>query len=397
MPDNELFTKALNLEKPWYVREVTFDPSGKRLDVYIGRTSDLLPCPVCGKPCIDYDSMEREWRHLDFFQYEAYIHARIPRTSCKEHGIMTVKVPWTRKDSNFSKMFEYHALDFGREMPISSASRFLNTGQDSLWRILKHYVDDKGRNLSGIENIGVDEIAIMKGHNYETIFYDHKERRVIHTEMGKKNTVFRKLKKRLPEPGKVKNFSMDMAKPYILGSGKYFKKSGIVFDHFHVIKGMNDAVDRVRRREQKKNPILKNTRFLWLKNTSTTTRKEKRRFKTIKQLDLNTSKAYHLRIALQRLWTIPKIMARKYLERWIAWATRTGIPEIVKYGKTVKRHFDGIIRAIMLDLSNSVAEGINNKIKTAFKRSYGFKSNEYGDTMIFLVAGKLELPTLLQG
>ena len=85
------------------------------------------------------------------------------------------------------------------------------------------------------------------------------------------------------------------------------------------------------------------------------------------------------------------------LEKWITWAVRAGILEIVKYGRTLKRHFDGIIYAIMLDLSNSVAEGINNKIKTAFKRSYGFKSDEYRDTMIFLVAGKLDLPTLLRG
>ncbi len=76
--------------------------------------------------------------------------------------------------------------------------------------------------LHGLENFGVDEIAIMRHHKYETIFYDHRERRVIHTEMGKKNTVFRKLKKKLPEPGKVKNISMDMAKWYILGAKKYF-------------------------------------------------------------------------------------------------------------------------------------------------------------------------------
>jgi transposase len=171
----------------------------------------------------------------------------------------------------------------------------------------------------------------------------------------------------------------------------------IIFDHFHVIKGMNDVVDRVRRREQKENPLLKSTRFLWLKDTSNMTGKEKRRFKTIKQLDLQTAKAYHLRIALQRLWAIPKIMARKYLEKWIQWATGSGIKEVVKYGRTIKRHFHGVINAIMLDLSNSVAEGINNKIKTAFKRSYGFKSDEYRDTMIFLVAGKLDLPTLLRG
>ena len=201
----------------------------------------------------------------------------------------------------------------------------------------------------------------MKGHNYETIFYDHRERRVIHTEMGKKNTVFRKLKKILPEPGNVKNTSMYMAKWYILGSEKYFPKFQIVFDHFHVIKGINDVVDRIRRREQKINPLLKNTRFLWLKNTSNMTKREKRRFRSIRHLDLKTVKAHHLRMALQRLRTIPKIMAEKYLEKWISWASRTGVPDLVRYGKTLKMHFKGIISVIKLDLSNSVAEGIYNK------------------------------------
>ncbi|EQD26282.1 transposase, IS204/IS1001/IS1096/IS1165 family protein [mine drainage metagenome] len=190
---------------------------------------------------------------------------------------------------------------------------------------------------------------------------------------------------------------MDMAKPYILGVTKYFPGSEIVFDHFHVIKGMNEVIDKVRRKEQKENPLLKNTRFLWLKNSSSMTQREKKRFKTIRKLDLKTSKAYHLRMALQRLWTIPKYMAEEYLKRWISWAIKTGIPDIVKYGMTLKRHFKGIISAIMLNLNNAVAEGINNKIKTAFKRSYGFKSDEYRDTIIFLVAGKLTLPTLLRG
>jgi transposase len=87
---------------------------------------------------------------------------------------------------------------------------------------------------------------------------------------------------------------------------------------------------------------------------------------------------------------------REYLKEWIAWAIRTRIPEMVKYGMTLKRHFEGIINAIMVNLSNSIAEGINNKIKTAFMRSYGFKNTEYRDTTIFLVAAKLTLPTLLR-
>ncbi len=116
--------------------------------------------------------------------------------------------------------------------------------------------------LSGIGIIGVDEIAVEKGHHYETLFYDTEKSRVIHTEMGKKNTVFRKLKHALPEPEKVKLFSMDMEKPYIPGSSRYFTNSGIVFDHFHMVKDMNDVVGKVRRRDQKDKVSLKKSRYL---------------------------------------------------------------------------------------------------------------------------------------
>jgi len=87
-------------------------------------------------------------------------------------------------------------------------------------------------------------------------------------------------------------------------------------------------------------------------------------------------------------------MAERYPEKRISWPIRSGIREIVRFGNTVKRNFNGIVSAIKLDLSNSAAESINNKIKTALKRSCGLKSDEYRDTMIFLVAGKLELSIL---
>ena len=396
MVEAQVFSNALGIEKPWFVSDVKLDIALRGVDIYLERTSELLPCPMCGKPCPDYDSSEREWRHLDFFQYEAHIHAKIPRINCPDHGVKTVEMTWTRKGSGFTKLFEFLAIQLSKEMPVLSAAEILRITDDSLWRILRYYVDEarKIMDLSGIEVVGDDEIAVEKGHRYETVFYDTRQSRVIHTEIGKRNTVFRKLKKRLPEPEKVKVFSMDMAKPYILGASKYFPEAGIVFDHFHIVKDMNDVVDRVRRREQKGNDSLKKSRYLWQKNTENLTKKQKRKLHSIKKLDLITSRAYHFKLALQRLWEIPVDMARKYLEKWITWAFRSGIPEIVKYGKTMKNKFDGIIRGIVMRANNAMAEGINNKIKTAFKRSYGFKSPEYRDTMIFLIAGRLDLPRL---
>jgi transposase len=96
----------------------------------------------------------------------------------------------------------------------------------------------------------------------------------------------------------------------------------------------------------------------------------------------------------QRLWSIKHpYIVRKYFNKWYYWATHSNIDEIIKLAKTIDNHFSGIMEAIKRNPNNGVVEGMNNKIKTAFKRSYGFKTEKYRNTMIYLVAGKLDLPT----
>ena len=113
---------------------------------------------------------------------------------------------------------------------------------------------------------------------------------------------------------------------------------------------------------------------------------------SVKSLDLQTSHAYHFKIALQRLWDLNRSIAESYLKKWISWALRSRMPDIIKLGKTVKRHIDGILAAMRSGINSAVVEGLNNKIRTAFKRSYGFKAQKYRDTIIYLVAGGLSLP-----
>jgi hypothetical protein len=113
---------------------------------------------------------------------------------------------------------------------------------------------------------------------------------------------------------------------------------------------------------------------------------------SVKSLDLKTSHAYHFKIALQRLWDLNDSIAESYLMKRISWASRSGMPDTIKLGKTMKRHLNGILEAIKSGINSAVVEGLNNKIRTAFKRSYGFKAEKYRDTIIYLVAGGLRLP-----
>ena len=112
---------------------------------------------------------------------------------------------------------------------------------------------------------------------------------------------------------------MDMYRSYISGAKKYFPDSSIVFDHFHVIKMMNDALDKIRRKEARENEILKHTRYDWLNNFHDLSEKERDRLTSVKYLDLQTSHAYHFKIALQRLWQVNVAIAEPYLRKWISW------------------------------------------------------------------------------
>lgn len=157
---------------------------------------------------------------------------------------------------------------------------------------------------------------------------------------------------------------------------------------------VNDTIDKVRRSESKENLALKKTRFMWLKNPENLSEKEKVIMSSIKDLDTKTAKAYQFRLALQRLWTIKDIsVAREYLDKWYYWGTHSNIPEIISLSRAIKKHSQGILEAMKKGINNGIVEGLNNKIKTAFKRTYGIKTEKNRNIMIYLMAGKLTLPT----
>ena len=292
--------------------------------------------------------------------------------------------------------FEAMIVEMGREMSVSAVSRIVGINDDSVWRILKHHVDGarKDVDLSDLKVLGIDEFSVEKHHVYVTLFYDTKNSRVIHIEDGKESDVFMRFMQKHPflDPSGIEHITMDMYPSYISGAKEHFPDSSIVFDHFHVIKMMNDVLDKIRRKEARENEILKHTRYDWLKNSSDLSEKERDRIMSVKSLDLQTSHAYHFKIALQRLWQMNVSVAESYLRKWISWAYRSRMPEIIKLGKTMKRHLDGILEAIRSGINSAVVEGLNNKIRTAFKRSYGFMVQKYRDTIIYLVAGGLKLP-----
>ena len=167
MDPETLFGLALGISKPWYVKAVEFSAERSRLDLYVDfERGARFPCPSCGaegaKP---YDTAEDIWRHLNFFQYATYLHARVPRVQCTQGcGVKRVEVAWARPDSGFTQLFEAYLMILLREMPVATAAGMVDEHDTRLWRVLHHYVDQARaqEDFSAVQKVGVDETSSPK-------------------------------------------------------------------------------------------------------------------------------------------------------------------------------------------------------------------------------------------
>lgn len=405
MDVNALFTVALGLAEPWRVVDLEFSAEGRRLDIGLDfPRGSTFPCPACGAPCKVHDSKVQEWRHLNFFQHEAYLNARQPRTDCPKDGVKVVPVPWARPGAGFTLLFESFVVGLAvNGMTPSAIGRLVGEYDTLIWRVLEHYVGEARtrENFAGVSKVGVDETSRAKGHVYVTVFADMEKAKVLYVTEGKDHETVARFKDDLVahggDPKRISDFSLDMSQAFINGIGEAFPEAHITFDKFHVIKLMNDAVDEVRRGEQRGQPELKKTRYSWLKNEENLTLEERRRFEELKDSTLGTARAYRIKRQLQELFNEPPDKAATFFKRWYLWATHSRLPAVVRVAKTLKEHLDGLLRWFESRITNGLLEGINSLIQAAKARARGFSSPRKMKVMIYLLLAKLDfrLPAVL--
>ena len=405
MRDIDLFQLALGLVPPWFVTRSEFDASEERLDVYLDFSrGGRFTCPACGRDgCVAYDSEEKTWRHLNFFQHETYLHARTPRIECPQCGVKRVSVPWGRTDSGFTLLFEAFIMALAKEMPVNAIARVVHEHDTRVWRILHHYVEQarSEQDYSEVEKVGVDETSSKRGHNYITTFVDMARSKVLFATPGKDAetlTVFKEdLKAHGGSPEQIKEACCDMSPAFISGIEESFQAAEITFDKFHVMKIINDAVDQVRRAEQKDRPELKKSRYVWLKNPEHLTPKQQAISESlnVKKLHLKTARAYQIKLNFQELYNQPKALAETFLKKWYFWATHSRLGPIIDAAHTIKNHWHGVLRWFESGISNGVLEGINSLIQAAKAKARGFRSTRNLIAVVYLIAGKLnfKLPT----
>ena len=318
---------------------------------------------------------------LEFFQYACYLVVRVPRTDCKEDGKLQIEVPWARNTADFTFLFESFAMTLCREMPVNKVSQMIKVDDNKLWRMMSHYTEEalKLEDYSGIKKIGIDETSKKRGHDYVSLFVDLEGKRTIFVAGGKGSETISEFRKDLighgGKPENITDASIDMSPAFIKGVKENFSQAEITFDKFHIMKIINKAVDDVRKAEVGEQEILRGQKYLFLKNRERLTvgqEKALREIESMPRLNLKTMRAYHIRENFQGIYKEKTQEGfEAALKKWYFWATHSRIEAIKEAAKTIKRHWEGVIRWYESKVSKGRWEGLNSWVQAAKAKARG--------------------------
>lgn len=396
--DSTSLSPLLGVKPPWYIKEISVQPKNKVVDVYLDfEKGSKFPCPHCGQVSPVYDSSYKRVRYLDLFDYRCYLNIKSPRLNCSRDGVKSASVdPWTRKGSHYSIKFESLIMQLCKEMSMFAVSQHLGEPDTNLWRVFKALVERMvldTLDLKDVRRVCVDETAVRRGHKYVTIFTDYDTGQVIYVAQGRKKEVFDEFFGWLWDmgglPQHIELFSMDMSRSYIAGQQAYFASSEIVFDRFHIKKGLNEAVDKVRKQEVKENESLKKTKYIWLKNEQNLSSAQKLQLQNfLADSSIDTAKAYGLKAEFDQLWLVQPNAVKATLDAWVNRARALELKPIDTFVNTVLRNSFGIINSIVTGVTNAVSEGINSVVQLARTRARGFRNIENFSYMIYYVGNQ---------
>ncbi len=400
----EHYARLLGLVSPWKVARVKLSVEKLRVDIFVEYGQGNGTCPECGTTCRVYDrSPGRVWRHLDTMQFGTYLHCEPPRTECAEHGIKTMSMPWAGKHSRFTQLFEAFAINVMlASRSLQEAGKLLRLEWHQLHGIMKRAVERglKRRGNDEIAWIGMDEKSFRKGHDYVSLMNDLERSRVLDVVEGREgNAADRLIAKALDEGQRemVCGVAIDMSAPYIAAIHRHLPHADIVHDKFHLAKHLNEAVDKTRRKEHRKllknkDERLKGTKYSWLKGMEHLSDESLAQVESLAKAELDVAKAWYIKELFRHFWTRRDVaFARSYFERWYKEAFKTGLPEIRKVARMLKKHLENILTYFECYITNAVSEGLNSKIQTIKANARGFRNFENYRVSILFFCGKLEL------
>ena len=397
-----IFTAALDLSPPWFIREVSFTNEGKDkvLHIFVDHEPGKK-FEYDGDHYSVYDHHQRTWQHLNFFQHRCHLHARVPRVRLDDGKVKLVPIPWAQPGSSFTLLFEDEAVRLLQGgMSASAAGNHLGISDKRVFAIAQRRVSHAltEQPLQGVEDMSIDETSSRKGHNYLTVIGDRQAKKVVGLSIGNDADALAlaliDLEVRGAYREKVKTVTMDMSTAYISGVTISMPKAKIVFDRFHLVKKLNEGIDKIRRREQKSYSALKKSRYLWLKNHDDLSKEKQLRVHELARAYPTIGEAYRLKELFREVFN--EAASKQAIGRLNAWMDhdwKTKIKELHDFVAMLCRHWYGIKTYFKSRASNALAERFNLKIQEIKRTAKGYRNMMNFMTMIYFHLGGLKLIT----
>lgn len=364
--------------------------------LHVQTKPEKLVCPVCGSHhIVKYGYVERDFRSVPIGSKSVWLHMKVQKLKCKDCGeIHQEHLKFVTGHRWYTHKFANYVIDLLRMGTLKDVARHLHISWDTVKDIHKNYLENNYAypDIRGVKNIGIDEFAVKKGHVYKTIVVDLDSGRIIYVGDGKgKDSLVKFWKKVKRQNVNIEHIASDLSPAFTASILENAPKAIHVFDHFHVVKLMNEALDDIRRelwRDEKdlnKRNVIKGTRWLLLANGKDIFDScHKNRLENALKLNEPLTKAYYLKEDLREIWNqTDKAAAEAKLNDWIKQAQDSGLKQLRKMAGTLMAYRSGILAWYDCRISNGKVEGINNKIKVMKRRAYGFRDDRYLELRLY--------------
>ena len=363
---------------------------GNTIILHVESKERLSVCPKCGKRHLVKNGYRlRDFVGLPLGGKKVIIRMKVQRYKCRccsydqQEGI-----PFATGSRSYTHRFARYVVDLLRMATLKDVAALLGVGWDMVKEIHSTYLRRhySPPSLKGVENIGIDEFAVRKGHVYRTIVVDLDTGRIIHVGEGKGADALTKFWHRVRKAGiTIRHVATDLSAAFIASVMENAPDAVHVFDRFHVAKLMNDALDDIRRKvyareaDINRRKVIKGNRYLLLMNGKDIFDGEYRnRLENALAMNEPLSKAYYLKEDLREIWAQPtKDLAAEKLKEWCRQAIDSKVRQLQKMANTLMAFRTGILAWYDCHISTAKVEGINNKIKVMKRNAYGFRDEDY--------------------
>lgn len=359
--------------------------------IFTVQDSKRLCCASCSSPdVISRGSVTRRFKTLPIGNKPCFLLFAIPRVECKACGaVRRIKVRFADPKQHHTRTFERLVLELSSSMTIRDIARFLGVSWDLVKAIQKRALKKRfdRPKLSGLRRFAVDEIYCGKKRKYLTLVMDLDTGAVVFIGDGKGADALDPFWLRIRRiKNKIKAVAMDMSAAFYGAVQENLPKAKIVFDHFHIVKLMNEKLTEIRRDVQReatsllKKKVLKGTRWLLLKNPENLSqeKKELKRLNDALRLNKPLATAYYMKEDLRQFWSQEsKEVAEQVLNDWIARAEKSGVKGLKTMAKTLQKYRRGLLAYYDEPISTGPLEGTNAKIRVLQRKAYGFRDFDF--------------------